>query len=404
MNVLMKRAGWTLCLLGLGASSCSKDATAPLAPTPLPPEVVSVFPLPRSTGIPYETTIWARFRTPLQISSVNPTTVFLKVDTRRIPVSFSLSDSNRLMTLRPQAELELRRTHTVEITTKVKTTEGGSLDQTYFWQFRTTSVRRVEQPQPIDGSQTAGPFVPLLWRPTDASAGPVDYDVYVSTDSIAVANGSAESSTGSAAYWVPSAQWDSATRFYWRVHARNRETGDEDTGPVWSFATLPGNTPKATFQLNVMDSGTWDGRANVRRWRCPDIVGGSTYSNAIRFNMDRFDPTWVLADAYLEIAPSTAVTDHNPSLWELAAPIVPCDGLGTEAPPVRGFLAGGVVQPSGFVRFHSVGFISRLQGRVSRQPYFLDYSIQATRTLTFQSLSPNIWVEYYLLPLPPSAR
>ena len=109
----MTRQVWFLALGLIAIAGCSEETAAPLAPAPLPPEIVEVYPPPRSTAIPYETTIWFRFKTPIVPTSVNPQTVFLKIDTKRIPVNVSFSDSNRVVTLRPLSDLELRRTHTV---------------------------------------------------------------------------------------------------------------------------------------------------------------------------------------------------------------------------------------------------------------------------------------------------
>jgi hypothetical protein len=379
-------------------AGCSEDESTPLAPTPLPPEIVSVYPTARSTGIPYETQVWTRFRTPLQPGSVNATTVFLKVDTRRIPISFSLSDSNRLMTITPREELDLRRTHTVEITTQVRTTDGGALAETYFWQFRTTAVRRVEQPLPADGTITEGPYAPLFWRPTEETAGPIEYEVHFGTDSAAVAAGAGASASATAAHVLPPGRWDSGTRYYWRVHARTRETGDEDVGPVWSFATLPAGTATELFRVPVLDSGTWDDRANFKRWRCPELTSGSVYGPIVRFDLESLDSTWVIADAYLEIAPSGVITDHAPRLWELADGYVPCDGVRTGMPPLQGFLAPEALQPSGFIRFQSLGMIARIQGRLRRKPYFFNYSLLSARTVSYLPQTGNLWLFYYRLP------
>ncbi len=390
-------------ILALGG--CGKDATAPLAPVVMPPEIVEVFPPARSTGIPYETTIRVRFKTPIVPTSANPTTVFLKIDTRRIPISFSFSDSNRVVTLRPQRDLDLRRTHTVEITTKVKTTEGGTLSQLYYWQFRTTSVRHVEQPLPRNGFGTEGPFAPLCWRATESSAGPVAYTAYVSTDSAQVATGTVDPiNVGSAYLLPPLGRWNFDTRYYWRVEARNVQTGDYEEGPVWSFKTLPENTPTAVVLVGLRDSGTWDDRPQFRRWRCPDILSGAQLGSVLRFRIETLDSNLVVADARIEAGASAIITDHGPAIYELDQPTAPCDGITTGMPLANSYLSPGEPQPTGAIHFKTANLISRIQGRIRRQPYFLDYSLKSTRGLTFSVPSVIVWVSYYQLPPPPATR
>jgi Bacterial Ig-like domain len=401
----MTHRAWFMAVGLIVIAGCSEDTPAPLAPGPLPPEIVEVYPPPRSTGIPYESTIWFRFKTPIVPTSVNPTTVFLKIDTKRIPVNFSFSDSNRVVTLRPQLDLELRRTHTIEITTKVRTTEGGKLDQLYYWQFRTTSVRRLEQPLPAAGFATEGPFAPLCWLATESSAGPVAYDIYVSTDSAEVAAGVVTPVHSSIAFVTPPAgRWNFDTRYYWRVHARNTQTGDEADGPVWSFATVAEDTPVEVVRVPLSDSGTWDDRATVRRWRCPDILTGGGLGTILRFNIESLDPNLVVADARLEAGASVIVTDHGPAVYELDQPYVPCDGVSTSMPLANGYLAPGEQQLTGTIYFTSANLISRIQGRIRRQPNMRNYSLKSARSLTFSVPSVNVWISYYRLPPPAPTR
>ena len=53
----------------------------------MPPEITGLFPVPRSTGIVYDTPIYAQFDRALDPRSVDTTTVFLKVDTKRASVT-----------------------------------------------------------------------------------------------------------------------------------------------------------------------------------------------------------------------------------------------------------------------------------------------------------------------------
>ena len=108
----MKRQAWLVfvCVLAL-VSACGRRHGAPVEPPPPPPpEIEAVYPTDRARSIVYDTTIWAQFRAPLDPATVNDHTVFLKLDTRRIPCSVSYEAATRRIRLTPQVELVLRRT------------------------------------------------------------------------------------------------------------------------------------------------------------------------------------------------------------------------------------------------------------------------------------------------------
>jgi len=122
------------------------------------------------------------------------------------------------------------------------------------------------------------------------------------------------------------------------------------------------------------------------------------------FNIESLDPNLVVADARLEAGTSTPITNHDPSVNELNQPSVPCDGITTVMPLATLYLAPGVQQSNGTVFFVSANLISRIQGRIRRQPYFFNYSLKSARALTFAAPSANVWVTYYRLPPPVATR
>ena len=171
----------------LVAGCAPEDPTAPAPPPVLGPPVEAVFPAARSAGVFYDTDIWVRFLEPLDPATINERTVFLKLDTVRNPVALSYDVATRTIRLTPQAQLALLRTYTVELTPGVRTAAGAQLAQTYFWQFTTNGLRRLENPFPESGSAGASPFGLLRWGGTESSAGTIRYDVFVGADSARIA-------------------------------------------------------------------------------------------------------------------------------------------------------------------------------------------------------------------------
>jgi hypothetical protein len=47
----------------------------------------------------------------------------------------------------------------------------------------------------------------------------------------------------SGALYFPDPPWSLGATSYWSITTINRSTGEELSGPVWSFSTLPSSTP-----------------------------------------------------------------------------------------------------------------------------------------------------------------
>ena len=232
--------------LALAAAGCAKHAAPNQPVAQLPPQVVATSPPARGQHIPTDTAIWVQFDRPLDPSTVDVRHVFLKIDTRRLSITVSYDASTRRVIIDPGGQLALFSTHTVELKPGLKTADGDSLGQTYFWQFTTLSVRRPRAPYPDDGATGESPFAELLWQGTETTAGPILYELFTGADSGAVAARTSALTRLTAAHYLPRARWPQDAPTYWSVRATNQNTGDRSEGPVWRFDPLPASTPVDT--------------------------------------------------------------------------------------------------------------------------------------------------------------
>lgn len=232
--------------------------------------IETVFPAPRSTGVPSELEIWVEFAQPLDPGSVNARNVNLYLDTQVIPAAVSWEATTRRIVLRPLAPLALGRTHTVELEPDLATPDGGRLGHVYFWQFRTTAVCRPSSPFPPDGEPYESPFVTLMWDEVRAG-DPIVYDVFVGTDSAAIASRTAPPLvTTSEPFLMPASSWDLGTTHYWSVTVRCPATREFSVGPVWRFDTVPENAPTRTTSLVLSDWTSY--KSTVDSTFCFDAV------------------------------------------------------------------------------------------------------------------------------------
>ena len=391
-------------VLGLLACGCGKKtATAPAPQEQLPPSVIETFPAARSTRVPFETAIWARFREPLDSTTVSNTTVFLKVDTRRIPMTVSLEDSARRIVIRPLGPLALRRTHTIEFSPRVRTIAGQSLDRTYFWQFTTISVRRPLYPEPASGVTFESPVAPLFWDETEAGAGPIEYRVFHGPDSAQVEAETTTPVIRSSAAHLPTALWERGATVFWKVRARNVETGDEAVGPVWRFQVVPSDATIETMLISPRDLGYWDDQFKV--WRCPALASGVRYAGITRFDLSLVDSNMVLADAVVMMHTNTNVTPNfNPQLFTLVKDQAPCDARFQGFPQIPSVpIAGGSRDVDGRVRFGSAMLAAQVQARIRRHTEFRDYSLRSQLTISYSTAEAGSGIRLYYFRPPANA-
>jgi hypothetical protein len=347
----MRARGWTwalVALLGLGAG-CGKEHPAPTQPeVRLGPAVEEVFPTARSIRVPVDVVAWVRFRTPLDPATLVTTNVFLKLDTQRLPITLGYDPATRTLSVHPQVELKLRRTYTVELTPRVATADGVPLDSTYFWQFTTTTVRRLAHPVPADGAADQGPFAALGWDATESSAGLVRYDVFAGADSAQVATrATATTSTYYPYAWTPSPRAFDST-LWWTVRATNLETGEVANSPMWHFGTLTAGTPIESMVVPIVTYCSVNSRTPTNPGCNATSLGiGSSFNTAIRWSLAGLPAGARLAGARLMVftIPSTSL---NTAGTTIHATTTAFDGCSAEfrGPPTRdlfyGVLARGV--------------------------------------------------------------
>ena len=337
---------------------------------------------------------------------MNATTVFLKVDTRRVPVSFSFEDSARTLVIGPLRPLDLRRTYTIEFTPRVRTATGVAFEETFFWQFTTVSVRRIENPDPPDGRELESPVAPLFWSETEGGAGPVEYQLFFGPDSAQVAGATTPSLTSGFAYYLPPARWSADARVFWKVRVRNVETGDEALGPVWRFHVASRYVPVDSMLVRVRDFGSWDSR--TRSWTCGSLgsntAGAFAVTGDARFDLAALDSNLVVADAFMVMSgtdPETqGISPRFPELGAIDQAWVPCDPQFGVPPASQTVFATGVLDGNGRVRFASDLLAAQIQGRIRRHSQLFDYAFRSRRLMSYVPLEAGSGIRIYCYDLP----
>ena len=408
-----------IAVVALPFAGCAKKG-APLAPAaPLPPEIESVFPADRSTGVDYETPIWVRFREPLDPATVNPRTVFLKVDTRRIPIEVRYESATGRIVLVPLDPLQLRATHTVELAAEIATADGTPLGTTGFWQFTVIGLRRPGHPFPQDGAVDESPVATLAWDATERSAGDIAYDVYLATDSAQVAARAAPAFLHTTrALHLPAVRWALGTRYYWAVSASNLSTSERFDSAVWRFATVPASASLDSMVLTMSRWGYYYSSTFQTLIRCglSTILMGSSFSTkahaAAGFDLSALGPGLRLADASLVMTASGSpdLTANFIGLWGATAEWNAC-GIGLDGPPYQdrdiGQLALREVLTGRRVRFSGAAFAAHLEATVRRGGLY-GYDFRTNTSVSFYTPlatnSTTVWpaltLYFYRGPVP----
>jgi hypothetical protein len=225
-------------------AGCGGDDVAPTSPAAPAPAVIEAYePAPRSTHVPLETEIHADFSVALDPATLTTTNVFLKVDTRRIPIALTWNDTLRRLTIVPQTTLFVGRTHTIEITPRVMLSTGDPVAAGgLFWQFTTAFLRPLRVPAPADRATGVSPFTRLRWEGPDPAAGSVAYRVWTGPDSADVANRVGAGFDPGKNDWIPRARWAVGGTTFWSVRQTHVASGEVSEGAVWRFKTLPATT------------------------------------------------------------------------------------------------------------------------------------------------------------------
>jgi hypothetical protein len=394
------------------AAGCGRDAVAPQdVVLPPPPIVEAMVPEPRSARVFYGTPIWVRFVEPLDSLTVNEQTVFLKVDTRRIAADIAWDEAGRRIVVTPAGELELNTTHTVRLSTALRTRSGTSLGQEYFWQFKTTSLRIPIGDLPAPGAVNKGPWAPLLWRGTEASAGQVVYRVHAGPDSAEVALRATPLGQRNSPAHSPASPWPLGTTIFWTITADNRTTGEVVDGPVGRFDTLPPGTPVDSLHIRLREWGYfWTSQPNNHPCY-GDVTSGTNYTAAARYLLTDVPPglelDWARVDALTPVAMWPSLPIVFPSIWPSTttewAPCTIAPGRPAHDEAV-GRLANGTIFGNGRLRFESPTFVGHVQrALVTQRP--IELVFRSERTVTYTGLvggpvEGHVRVRYFRLPAP----
>jgi hypothetical protein len=316
------RVWWVAWVLLVGLVGCSKKAAPPLAPEPpSPPQIEEVYPPAHSTGIPYETEIWARFAEPLDSTTVNSDNVKLYLDTQIIPTTVSWEAATRRVLIRLLGSLALSRTHTVRLAPDLATADGSRLGEEYFWQFKTVGVRPVTAPFPPDGAAEESPFVMLMWLGSNPHNQEVEYDLFAGEDSAAVASRLLSPlGTTSRSYYIPESRWSRDAKIFWSVTTRNLSTGEQGEGSVWRFATLPAAAPIDSVVLSLSDWTAYSTDTGDVMCFTPRFLVGFDWKAGLRWDLAPLGPRKVayaairirsVGDRMGSLGASTATTFWN---------------------------------------------------------------------------------------------
>jgi len=362
------RGGSAVCGLVVAAAllaSCGRRTVAPPSSTPPvtppPTRIEAIHPTARSAGVLYDEPIWIQFVTEVDTTTVSDRTVFLKLDTRRVPVALRWDPTTRRLHIAPLELLGLRRTYTLELSPLLRFADGSLLGETFFSQFTTNSLRRPHSPQPPDDRLQQSPFVALQWSGlTESSAGPVTYEIHMGPDPASASDPAGPALASRAAPpFIPRTRWRQDGPNYWAIHAVNVVTGERLVGPAWRFDTFAVGAAYDSIAVSVVD-WNWllDGFPVRQRCREDSLVMGPTIVSTIRWNLGPPDTTVQLAGAAIELTPrySTVPAVAGPSVWYATAAFAGCSHT-FPGPPntdeANGRLADAVVLRPDRIRFSS---------------------------------------------------
>jgi hypothetical protein len=317
MNFSARVAALSLAVaLALGA--CGKKGTPTAPGAALPPGVVGTSPPARSVHVVDDVAIWAQFDRPLDPATIDTRHVFLKIDTRRLPITLSYESATHRIRIDPGGPLALRTTHTVEFAPGLRSADGDSLGKQYFWQFTTIGLRHPASPRPVAGATGEGPLSARVWNGTEPSAGAIAYDVFVAGDSAAVA----ARAMGPLAHvtqpsFVPDLRWADSQPQYWSVRATNLDTGESLDAPVWRFEVLAPSTPVDSV---IVRPRAWGGgflyQTNpyfyIQQCTSGEQVAAAKYDNFIHWNLPALGASTRVAGAHVILSPTNAYRDGLP--------------------------------------------------------------------------------------------
>jgi hypothetical protein len=349
---------------------------------------VAVSPPARGIHVSPDTPIWAQFATALDPRTVNVLNVFLKVDTRRLPIDVSYDAASQRIQITPLVALQLVRTHTVELSPRIQAADGTPLGATFGWQFTLIGIRSPRAPFPSDST------VDEFWNGTETTAGTIIYDIYAGTDSSLVSHHLLPAIGHPIDMnYLPTARWAQGASIYWQVHTRNTTTGESSDGPLWTFATLPASTPIDSVFVPARDwffGATTGGSRYIARCNPDSIPSGNGADNYLRWNFSSLSPGTRLAGARMEASPL--------SYWASALPrganLVGLKSTGGGCPPGGTFgvpfpipigstvLSFGTVIPGDRILFSSDSLTAHLEASI-RHTGFTGYEFNSRLRIAY---------------------
>jgi len=375
---LLALALFVLASIPVLITSCGRRATEPTVPEPpsvLPPQVVATYPPQRSTFVRYDTpTFWVRFAAPLDTTSVSTMTVYLKLDDARQPIRVRWAADSNTIVITPLEALGLLKTYTVELSPDLATREHVRLGRKFWWQFTINSLYEPGGPSPATDTRGESPFVALGWR-NDANviAGGVGYDLYVGTDSAAVAARTVPRlARVNGALYSPVHRWVEDAANYWALTAVNYTTGERLEGPVWRYDVL--GPRSARVDSLVIEAYQWGSLPITVRLRSgctnEDLITGPDYKCGIAWEV--YGLSQRLAEARFVLGTTTeyaAALPTDVSLWASLQTFGACTFWGSSSPLVdsnRGRLATATFPAPRVVSFSTDTLTSYVEAMIRR--------------------------------------
>ena len=395
-----------LLVLACGRRTVTAPPAEPPPPEPLPTRIEAVYPPARSTGVFYETEVWLRFSVALDPATVNDRFVYFLQDTRRLATTLTWDSATRTLHIVPVEGLLLQHTYTIELSTELRFSDGATLGQSFISQFTTNSVRRVQDPLPMDGKRDQSPFVALSWGGlTGGPAGSMRYEVHAAADSAEAADPSRPAlETLLGPRFVPRTRWRQDGTTFWSIHAINVTTGERLVGPVWRFDAVPAGTPYDSV-LAAYSDFTWMDAGNRNHCSQSELQMGPGVVCTYRWVLGPPDTTVRLAGAAIEMTaqPGTPPPGvDGPSVWYATASWTACD-IGRPGPPytdeAHGRLADAFVPAPNTIRFASDALAAHVEATRRFGGYY-GYLFRSESTRRYWAPysahpSPILWLYFY---------
>ena len=143
-------------LAGVGLSNFSSSFTTRIDPAASRPEILSIKPLPNTTGVPTNADILARFNEPLDEATVVQPNFTARVANVDVPGSISVEEGGTLVRFTPDAPFPPSTTVSIRVTTAILDLDGDALGNSQFYNITTgdgpdSSAPSVVEVGPLDG-------------------------------------------------------------------------------------------------------------------------------------------------------------------------------------------------------------------------------------------------------------